>query len=109
MNVFDQEWTAHGLPIPENEYQFHATRKWRFDYAWPVIGLAVEIEGIFYRPKPGIKSRHQTGSGYAEDCTKYNAANEMGWTILRYQPKKIDWLQVKRVYDKLIKVRSNKV
>jgi hypothetical protein len=58
MTVFVQEWTEHGLPIPENEYRFHATRKWRLDYAWPVIGLAVEIEGIFYRPKPGIKSRH---------------------------------------------------
>lgn len=107
MTVFDQEWTAHGLPVPEKEYLFHDTRKWRFDYAWPSIGLAVEIEGIFYRPKPGQKSRHQTGSGYADDCIKYNAAIEQDWALLRYQPKKIDFEQVKRVYDKLIKLRSN--
>lgn len=106
MNVFDQEWTVHGLLVPEKEYRFHPVRKWRLDYAWPDIRLAIEIEGIFYKKGDGI-SRHQTGSGYVEDCIKYNAAIELGWTILRHQPKNIDWLQVKKVYDKLIKSRSN--
>src|SRR6187551_2874790 len=30
-------------PVPE--HRFHPTRKWRFDYAFPIAMLAVEIEG----------------------------------------------------------------
>ena len=28
---------ARGLPDPEDEYPFHPTRKWRWDYAFPTL------------------------------------------------------------------------
>lgn len=34
-----------GLPQPEQEYKFHATRRWRFDYAWAQYKIALEVEG----------------------------------------------------------------
>jgi len=54
-------------------------RKWRFDFAWPAIMLAVEIEGGIYQG-----GGHTTLSGYTKDCEKYNRAAMDGWTVLRY-------------------------
>lgn len=52
---------------------------WRFDLAWPAIKLAVEIEGGAWL----TKSRHTTGSGFANDLLKYQAAMRLGWNIYR--------------------------
>jgi hypothetical protein len=49
--------------------------------------------------------RHQRPKGFAEDCRKYNAAAELGWTLLRYTPAQVraGWPleQVQRVYRQL--------
>ncbi len=80
--AFDQAWqycwAANALPapgVPEREYKFHDTRRWRFDFAWPEIKLAVEVEG---------QGRHQTFVGFRRDCDKYNAALALGWRVLRF-------------------------
>lgn len=70
-----------GSPIPEpyeREYQFHETRKWRFDFAWPDHRVAVEIEGITRG-----KGRHQSYDGFVGDCEKYEAAQRAGWIVYR--------------------------
>lgn len=64
---------------PLREYRFHPTRKWLMDFAWPRQRVAVEIEGGTYS-----NGRHTRGSGFAEDCMKYNAAALLGWTVLRF-------------------------
>lgn len=68
-----------GLPEPEREFIFHPTRKWRFDFAWPEMLLAGEVEG-------GVWSggRHTRGQGFIDDCEKYNEAASLGWTVLRF-------------------------
>ena len=60
------------------EYRFHPTRRWRFDFAWPDLKLAAEVEGGTWSG-----GRHTTGKGFEQDCQKYNAACELGWTVLR--------------------------
>lgn len=65
------EWTT--------EHKFHPKRKWRFDWACKELKVAVEYEGIF-----GGKSRHTSNLGYVNDCSKYNAAQLLGWKVLRY-------------------------
>ena len=62
---------------PVREHQFHPTRKWRFDFAFPDDMLAVEIEG-------GVNGRHHRFSGFAKDAEKYNAAALLGWRVLRF-------------------------
>ena len=62
--------------FPVREFKFHADRKWRFDFCFPTIMLAIEIEG-------GFGGRHQRG-GFAKDIEKYNTATKMGWRVLRY-------------------------
>ncbi|MDW3057363.1 hypothetical protein R8N49_14530, partial [Vibrio sp. 1978] len=47
-----------GLALPEKEYRFHETRRWRFDFAYPEQQLAVEVEGGTW-----TGGRHTRGSG----------------------------------------------
>jgi very-short-patch-repair endonuclease len=62
------------------EHQFHPARKWRFDFAWPAMKLAIEVEG----GTTSGKSRHSKGKGFDDDCEKYNTASAMGWTLFRF-------------------------
>ena len=65
------------------EHRFHPTRRWRLDWALPDHLVAVELEGLCY----GRKSRHTTIAGYEGDCEKYNAAQLLGWRVLRYSQR----------------------
>lgn len=69
------------------EHRFDADRQWRFDFAWPSVRVAVEIEGGTFARK---KSRHTTSSGHQADCEKYNAAAVAGWCVLRFTSKDLD-------------------
>ena len=93
-DIPDYIWKATVGILPEREYKFHAIRKWRFDFAFPKIMVAVEIEGGIW-----INGGHNRGKIYSMNMEKYNAAAEAGWIVLRYEPKKIDFEQVKRTID----------
>jgi len=69
---------ARHLPKPVEEYRFHDTRRWRFDFAWPDRKVAVECEGGTW-----TAGRHTRGSGFEGDVEKYNAATSMGWRVFR--------------------------
>ena len=69
------ELRAKRVPFFCREFEFHATRAWRLDFAWPEIKFAVEIDGW---------GRHQRRQGFEDDCEKLNAAEMAGWTVLRY-------------------------
>lgn len=68
-----------------SEYRFHATRKWRFDFALPDNRIAFELEG-------GIWSggRHNRARGFTDDCEKYNAATLLGWRVFRFTSIMLD-------------------
>ena len=72
------------LPEPEREYQFAPPRRWRFDFAWPSLKLAIEVEGGVF-----VSGRHSRGVGFERDAEKYNAAVERGWQVLRYTSRMI--------------------
>ena len=75
-------YIRHELKIElVKEFRFHPTRRWRFDYAFPELKIAVEVEGGVY-----IQGRHTRGSGFIKDMEKYNTAASMGWTIIRVTP-----------------------
>lgn len=84
--AFITRWTQLGstqtdLPM-YREYQFDAVRKWRFDFAFPEVKLAIEVEGGVWSGKG-----HATPKRYEADCWKYNAAQAQGWVVLRYTPQ----------------------
>jgi hypothetical protein len=60
------------------EYEFHPTRKWRFDLAWPELMVAFECEGGVWS-----RGRHTRPQGFAADIEKYNTAVMLGWSVYR--------------------------
>jgi len=65
-------------PVPE--YRFH-TRRWRFDYAWPLHMLAMEIDGGVW-----TQGRHSRGAGKIADMEKLSEAAILGWRVLYAVP-----------------------
>lgn len=61
------------------ELQFHPVRKWRFDYAFPKLKVAIEIDGAVWK-----LGRHNRPKGYIADMEKLNTAASMGWLVLRF-------------------------
>lgn len=64
--------------VREHRFALVIERNWAFDFAWPALKLAVEVEGGTAR-----LGRHTSQGGFMEDCHKYNSAALLGWTVLR--------------------------
>jgi very-short-patch-repair endonuclease len=64
--------------LPEREYKFCETRKWRADFCWPACKIIVEVEGGVW-----TQGRHTRGSGFIKDMEKYNVATILGYRVLR--------------------------
>jgi hypothetical protein len=101
-DYFPDECLLLGMDPPIAEYRFCPPRRFRIDFAWPDIKLAVEIEGGLY-----IGGRHTSVTGFKKDLEKYNLLTDHGWVLLRYEPNRskepnnIDFLQILRVYENL--------
>lgn len=93
---------AAGLPTPEREYRFArevvgnepglrkrlaaaGLKDWQMDFAWPARKIACECEGGTWS-----HGRHVRGSGFEEDCRKYNEAALLGWTVLRFTARMVE-------------------
>ena len=72
------------------EYKFHPTRRWRFDFAFPSVKLAIEIDGQ--------GGGHSRVKAVRDECEKYNAAVMLGWRIMRFpatdKVKAHDWARL---------------
>lgn len=69
---------AARLPLPEREFRFHGTRRWRADFAYPEHKILIEAEG-------GVFSggRHTRGKGFEDDCEKCTEAALLGFCVVR--------------------------
>ena len=81
---FSSQLKENGFPFPNEEFKFLSDRRFRFDFAWPSLKIAVEIEG-------GVWSggRHTRGAGYSRDIEKYNLATRAGWKVYRFTPQMV--------------------
>lgn len=88
------------IDMPEAEYEFHPSRKWRFDFADPENKIAIECEGGVY-----TRGRHTRGSGFVGDMEKYNEAARLGWKVFRFWSGNIESgeaaLYMRDVYEKV--------
>lgn len=90
---------AEKLPPPKREFKFHGIRDWRFDFAWPDLMLAVEVDG---GTRFG-KSRHTRHEGFQEDCVKKNTAQLTGWKVLTFTTQMVNSGAAIRVIKDAIK------
>ena len=105
--LFERLWKSLGDPsrLPEREYIFAHPRKFRFDFAWPSLKIAVEIDGdtrgspvICHNCRSKVRAvakngtigrelrlggRHSRGDGFQSDSEKQNLATCLGWSVLR--------------------------
>lgn len=88
-------------PIPE--FRFTTYRRWRFDFAWPLFMLALEIEGGIWREGGGA---HSHPLNIARDCEKYSEAAILGWRILRVPPEQLLSVGLDRVRRALAMTRQ---
>lgn len=75
-----------GLPIPSRHFRFHKDRKWEFDFCYPALRLAFEVEGGIWRRGGGA---HSSGLAILRDIEKYNTATLMGWRVFRIHTEMI--------------------
>jgi hypothetical protein len=105
--LIERQIALAGLPEPETEYPFAADhgRKWRLDYAWRAYRVGFEVDGAAfgrylvitsgYERRGGVSipfkagtvlrvgGRHNTGPGMSADIEKHNAAQLLGWLLIR--------------------------
>ena len=65
--------------VPAREYRFKPPRRWRFDFCWPELKIAVEIEGGIW-----TGGRHTRGGGFIADLEKLNHAAALGFRVFRF-------------------------
>lgn len=102
---------AEGLPTPEREHVFAEGRRFRFDFAWPLLKLSVEVDGgvgysrcstcggtggVFPHSPCGScratgrsRGRHVRPAGFERDLEKLNLATLLGWRVLRFTPRMV--------------------
>ena len=92
----DTKLHLHGLPAYVTEHRFHPVRKWRLDYAWPELKLAVEVHGGTY-----TNGRHTRGGGFTVDREKMNEAAICGWTVLEVTSAQVRSGQMRQWLDRI--------
>ena len=84
----------------ERKFQFEPTKNWRFDFHIVKLRLLIEIAGSPWAVGRG-------GKKIANAFNKYDLAEDMGYTFLRFEPHQIEsgyainWIQsqLKRLED----------
>lgn len=84
-----------GLPVPVREHCFAKPRRWRFDYAYPDLKLAFEVDGgTWIHTKDTGQGSYSGGHGhpvrFETDAEKFNAALMLGWAVYHVTTKMID-------------------
>ena len=81
---FRRECRRRGLPEPVFEHRFDPVRKWRFDVAFPVYRVALEIQGGLF-----VQGRHSRGAALLKEHEKLNAAAAADWVVLYRVPSNV--------------------
>jgi len=85
---------SRDIPRFAKEHRFHPTRRWRFDFAWPALLVAVEVHGGVF-----VQGHHNRGKGFCDDREKAAEAQLLGWIILEVAEPHIrshqalDWIR----------------
>lgn len=94
---------AAKLPVPIREFYFAPGRRFRFDFAWPALMLALEVDGL-----TGSKvSGHTSIAGYSRDREKDRIADNLGWRVIRADRRFIKSGNALQYIEQQIERRTN--
>lgn len=88
-------WRSWRIPPAKTEVYFDDDRRFRFDFGWPQVKVAIEKQGGIWRRGGGA----HTGRGHLRDMAKINLAQSQGWMVLQFTPEQMftkDMLDVVR-------------
>lgn len=83
---FLAHWQSLGGCQLQREYRFDEKRMWRFDFAIPILMVAIEVQGGLYAPQSG----HRSKEGVEKDYEKLNAAQQQGWKVFQITATNLD-------------------
>ena len=98
------------FPTPIREYRIFSKikkaglikKKSRCDFVWPEYMLIVEVEGGIW-----TNGRHVRGTGFINDCEKYNEATLLGYKVLRVTAEHIKSGQALNWIEEALKTIEN--
>ena len=70
--------------IEEYRFAVQFGRQWRFDFAWPALKIAVEIDGGIW-----TRGAHGNPADIERNMTKGNDAVLLGWRVLHFTPEEV--------------------
>lgn len=91
--LFMQHCLDAGLPHPLTQHLFATSiknkksgigRKWRWDFCWPEIMLAVEINGGIF-----MNGAHGNPMRILDNMDKLNHGALLGWHVLAFTPDQV--------------------
>ena len=82
IDIFEQLLNKEFGNKIKKEYRFAPPHRWRFDYAFADLKIAIEIDGGVF-----TNGRHVRGAGFKKDMEKFNAAAVRGWLVLKFTPQ----------------------
>lgn len=88
------------------EHRFMHSRNWRFDYAIPLLKIAIEYQGGTFRKQ---KSSHTSVAGQTRDWEKFNEAQIRGWIVLCVNPITIDNGTFIKQFKRAIRVKNGEI
>jgi hypothetical protein len=81
-NTFALLCRIAGLPDPVPEYRFDLSRRWKVDWAFVDVKIAVEVEGGAWK-----MGRHNRPASFLKEMEKYNRLAVLGWRLIRLTPQ----------------------
>ena len=80
-----QQIRALKLPEPVRQYRPVKDRKFQVDFAWPELGLIVEVEGGAYMDR----GAHGWGKPLEDNYRRHNRLKLEGWLLLQYSTEMV--------------------
>jgi hypothetical protein len=98
----------YGSPVPEY-YFAKPYRLWHIDWAYPRLGVAIEVEGGTWATvgKDGKIKGHGNPITYADNCRKYGMLALLGWIVIRCTTDMLDKGEAWPLIDAALELRKS--
>lgn len=95
------------LLVTEYPFALDEGRKFRFDFAFPGLSVAVEIQGgaravRYTKEGKMLGGAHHSPEGRRRDMEKMNLAMKLGWRVIQGEWKDIEDGSTAKIIDELI-------